>query len=410
MSVFVAIGGLALLILIHEAGHFFAARAVGMSPRRFYVGFPPALLKTTRNGIEYGLGAIPLGGYVKIPGMHRPAPADLDAYFGPALYQSPRLLPPVERIKRLVAQGELDEARGALPDLERAIREAKLPPNPERSAQRGVSELADALGTDAYWRQRTWKRLLVIGAGPGTNLLFAIVLLACVYMIGIPSDASRTVAKVEPGTPAARSGLREGDTIVAVNRVATFTFDDVRDAIRGSGGRPLVVSVVRKGRRYVELPPVRPQKTEGVYTLGFRPSAVRYKRYDPITAIGLAGKDTWFVTKAMGTWISHIASGSGHKEVSSPVGIVRESSKAVAVGLREYLQVLALISLSLALLNLLPLLPLDGGHIAFSIIEGVRGRAVGRAVYERVSAVGIALVLLLFFVGLSNDIGNIHGG
>jgi regulator of sigma E protease len=112
----------------------------------------------------------------------------------------------------------------------------------------------------------------------------------------------------------------------------------------------------------------------------------------------------------MGTWLSHIASGSGQKEVSSPVGIVRESSKAVAVGVREYLQVLALISLSLALLNMLPLLPLDGGHIAFSIIEGVRGRAVGRAVYERVSAVGIALVLLLFFVGLSNDIGNLHGG
>jgi regulator of sigma E protease len=72
--------------------------------------------------------------------------------------------------------------------------------------------------------------------------------------------------------------------------------------------------------------------------------------------------------------------------------------------------VLAIISLSLALLNLLPLLPLDGGHMAFSIVEGVRGRAVGRAVYERVSAVGIALVLLLFFVGLSNDIGNIRGG
>jgi regulator of sigma E protease len=410
MSVFVAIGGLALLILIHEAGHFFAARAVGMSPRRFYVGFPPALFKTTRNGIEYGLGAIPLGGYVKIPGMHRPAPADLDAYFGPALYESPRLLPAVERVKRLVAQGDFEEARAALPDLERTVREAKLPPNAERSAQRGLSELTDGLGTDAYWRQRTWKRLLVIAAGPGTNLVFAIVLLACVYMIGIPSDASRTVAKVDPGTPAARSGLREGDTIVAINRVATFTFDDVRDAIRGSGGKPLVLSVVRKGPRYVELRPVRPNKTEGVYVLGFRPSAVSYKRYDPATAIALAGKDTWFVTRAMGTWIGHIARGSGHQEVSSPVGIVRESSKAVAVGIREYLQVLALISLSLALLNLLPLLPLDGGHIAFSIIEGVRGRAVGRAVYERVSAVGIALVLLLFFVGLSNDIGNIHGG
>jgi regulator of sigma E protease len=217
------------------------------------------------------------------------------------------------------------------------------------------------------------------------------------------------VAKVEPNTPAAHAGLRSGDRIIGVNRVPAYTFDDVRDAIRGSDGKPLVVSVLRKGR-YLELPPARPKKTDGVYTLGFRPSAIRYTRYDPATATGLAARDTWLVTKAMGTWISHIASGSGHKEVSSPVGIVRESSKAVAVGLREYLQVLALISLSLALLNLLPLLPLDGGHIAFSIIEGVRGRAVGRGVYERVSAVGIALVLLLFFVGLSNDIGNIRGG
>jgi regulator of sigma E protease len=409
MSVFVAIAGLAVLILIHEAGHFFAARAVGMSPRRFYVGFPPALVKVTRNGIEYGLGAIPLGGYVKIPGMHRPAPADLDAHFGPALYESPRLLPPVERIKRLVAQGEFEEARAALPDLDEAIAAEKLSPTAQRSARRGLSELSDALGSDAYWRQRTWKRLAVIAAGPGTNLVFAIVLLACVYIIGIPSDASRVVEKVEPKTPAAHAGLHPGDRIVGINRVPTYTFDDVRDAIRGSGGKPLVVSVLRKGR-YLELRPARPQKTEGVYTLGFRPSAIRYKRYDPITAIGLAAKDTWLVTKAMGTWISHIASGSGQKEVSSPVGIVRESSKAVAVGIREYLQVLALISLSLALLNLLPLLPLDGGHIAFSIIEGARGRAVGRGVYERVSAVGIALVLFLFFVGLSNDIGNIRGG
>jgi regulator of sigma E protease len=409
MSVFVSIAGLAVLILIHEAGHFFAARAVGMSPRKFYVGFPPALLKTTRRGIEYGLGAIPLGGYVKIPGMHRPAPSDLDVHFGPALYESPRLLPPVERIKRLVAQGDFEEARAALPELERAVNEEELSAKAGRSADRGLSELAEALGSDAYWRQRTWKRLVVIAAGPGTNLVFAIALLAAVYMIGIPSDASRRVAKVEPKTPAAQVGLHPDDTIVGINRVPMYTFDDVRDAIRGSGGKPLVVSVVRNGR-YIELPSARPEKSNGVYTLGFRPSAIRYKRYDPITAFGLAGKDTWFVTKAMGTWLSHIASGSGQKEVSSPVGIVRESSKAVAVGVREYLQVLALISLSLALLNMLPLLPLDGGHIAFSIIEGVRGRAVGRAVYERVSAVGIALVLLLFFVGLSNDIGNLHGG
>jgi regulator of sigma E protease len=409
VSVLVAIFGLAFLILIHEAGHFLSARAVGMRPRRFYVGFPPALVKMTRNGIEYGLGAIPLGGYVKIPGMHRPAPSDLDLHFGPALYESPRLLPEVERVKRLVAQGNFEHARSELATLEQTIRETSLSANARKAAERGLSELGDALGSDAYWRQRTWKRLAVIAAGPGTNLLFAIALLAAVYMIGIPSDASRRVADVIPDSPAAVAGLRSGDTIVGLNRVPTYNFEDVRDAIRNSKGRPLVVSILRSGR-YVELRPVRPKEADGVYTLGFHPSAVRYTRYDPATAVGFAARDTWLVTKAMGTWLGNVVSGSGRKDVSTPVGIVQQSSKAVEVGYREYLQVLALISLSLALLNLLPLLPLDGGHMAFSIIEGLRGRAVGRAVYERVSAVGIALVLLLFFVGLSNDIGNIRGG
>ncbi|HEX3266535.1 MAG TPA: M50 family metallopeptidase [Gaiellaceae bacterium] len=409
MSLLVSIAGLAFLILIHEAGHFFTARAVGMRPRRFYIGFPPAVMKTTRNGIEYGLGAIPLGGYVKIPGMHRPAPSDLDVHFGPALYESPRLLPDVERVKRSVAQGDFASAGSPLRDLEHAVGEAPLSANARRAADRGLRELEDALGADAYWRQRTWKRLVVIAAGPGANLLFAIALLASVYMIGIPSDASRRVGDVIPGSPAATAGLKADDVIVGVNRVPTYDFKEVRDAIRKSDGQPLVISVLRDGN-YVELKPARPQKTDGVYTIGFHPSAVKYKRYGPIQAVGLAGKDTWLVTKAMGSWLTHVVSGSGRKEVSTPVGIVRQSSKAVEVGYREYLQVLALISLSLALLNLLPLLPLDGGHMAFSIIEGLRGRAVGRVVYERVSAVGIALVLLLFFVGLSNDIGNIRGG
>ena len=409
MSVLVAILGLALLILIHEAGHFFTARGVGMRPRKFYVGFPPALLKTNRNGIEYGLGAIPFGGYVKIPGMHRPAPSDLDVHFGPALYEEPRLLGDVERAKRLVAQGAFEEARQALATLEQALSHASLSGKARRAADRGLIELDDALGPDAYWRQRTWKRLAVIAAGPGANLVLAVVLLAVVYMLGIPSDASRKVGDVIPASPAAAAGLQADDRIIGVNRIPATDFTDVRDAIRNSNGKVLVLSVLRDGQ-YRELKPVRPTKTDGVYTLGFHPAAVRYRHYDPVHAFALAAEDTWLVTKAMGTWLGHIASGSGRKDVSTPVGIVQQSSKAVQLGWREYFQVLAIISLSLALLNLLPLLPLDGGHMAFSIVEGVRGRAVGRAVYERVSAVGIALVLLLFFVGLSNDIGNIRGG
>jgi regulator of sigma E protease len=410
MNVLVAILGLALLILIHEAGHFFTARAVGMRPRKFYIGFPPAILKTTRKGIEYGIGVIPFGGYVKIPGMHRPAPSDVDVHFGPALYEEPRLLGDVERVKRLVAAGAFDEARPALATLQQALESATLTPKARRAADRGIAELGDALGTDAYWRQRTWRRIAVIAAGPGTNLLFAVVLLAAVYMLGIPSDASRKVDNVVTGSPAAAAGLKAGDTIFGINGNATYTFDEVRNTIRNSNGKPLQLLVLRPGQAPVTLKPVKPKKQDGVYTLGFQPAAIRYRHYNPVQAFGLAAQDTWLVTKAMGTWLGHIANGSGRKEVSTPVGIVQQSSKAVSFGYREYLQVLAIISLSLGLLNLLPLLPLDGGHIAFSIVEGVRGRAVQRSVYERVSAIGIALVLLLFFVGLSNDIGNIRGG
>jgi regulator of sigma E protease len=102
--------------------------------------------------------------------------------------------------------------------------------------------------------------------------------------------------------------------------------------------------------------------------------------------------------------------GEGREEISSPVGISQTLAQSSERGIEDYLWVLGLISLSLALMNMLPLLPLDGGHIAFSLVEGIRGRAVAREVYERVSAVGIVLVVLLFFIGISNDVGRLDGG
>ena len=119
---------------------------------------------------------------------------------------------------------------------------------------------------------------------------------------------------------------------------------------------------------------------------------------------------SWSATTATLTFLPRLATGSGRKDVSSPVGIVDYSSQAAALTFTLFLQILGLISLSLAILNLLPLLPLDGGHILFSIVEGLRGRAVGREVYERVSAIGIALFLVLMFIGLSNDINRLGGG
>ena len=146
MNIFIAIIGLSLLVLVHEAGHFFSARAVGMSPRRFYVGFPPALAKVKRKGIEYGIGAVPLGGYVKIPGMHRPAPSDLSTFFGPALEEAPQLVAPIDRIKRKLDEGDMEGARGQLPALAEALQHVDVSRMARRSAEKGLNELADGLG------------------------------------------------------------------------------------------------------------------------------------------------------------------------------------------------------------------------------------------------------------------------
>ena len=126
MSIFIAIVGLGLLILIHEAGHFFVARGVGMNPRKFYIGFPPALVKKRRNGIEYGIGTIPLGGYVKIPGMHRPAAGDLDMHFGRAIGEEPALTSAVEALRRKLAASDYDGARAALAELGEEIQAVDL--------------------------------------------------------------------------------------------------------------------------------------------------------------------------------------------------------------------------------------------------------------------------------------------
>jgi regulator of sigma E protease len=401
MSWSVAVFGLAFLVLIHEAGHFFTARALGMRPRRFYIGFPPAIAKFTRNGIEYGIGAIPLGGYVKIPGMHRPVPSDLDAHFGPGLREAPELTASVERVKRKIERGEF-EPGPELDALETVVESVELSPGARKSAERGLSELSDGLGPDAYWRARTWKRVSVIFAGPGTNLVFTVVLLTIVFAFGV-RVATRTVQEVSPGSPADIAGLRAGDRIVGVDGKRLDEFEELFTHIQDSHGAVVHLEVERKGkRREISVAPTYYAGQN--WAIGFRPAA-RWERYSPGEAVGLALDRTWEVTKAIGNGMARLVTSEGRREISSPVGITQVSSQAVEADFRVYLQLLAFISLSLALLNLLPLLPLDGGHIAFSLVEGIRRRAVGREVYERVSIVGIALVLMLFFIGLSNDLG-----
>jgi regulator of sigma E protease len=411
MSIAIAILGLGLLVLIHEAGHFFASLAVGLRPRKFYVGFPPAIVRTRRKGIEYGIGMIPLGGFVSIPGMHRPIPHDAERRFSRAVSEVPELAGPVDRVKRALEGDDLAAALAALDELESELRGRTLSPGALAVAEKGLTELRDGLGPDAYWKAPTWKRLVAIAAGPAANIVLAIILFTFLFM-SVSGRATSTVAVVYPeltegsgvASPAKKIGLQPGDRIVLIDGIRVKA-GDIADTIAASEGRPMVFTVMRDGQE-LQLGPVSAQSVDqdGRYRLGL---SLKGTGLGLIAATRRAFWVTGIVAKEIVRGLGRLITSEGRKEVSSPIGITQASSEAVEQGTERYLWVVGLISLSLALLNLLPLLPLDGGHILFALLEGARGRALRREIYERVSVVGLAIVLLLFFVGISNDIGRL---
>ena len=388
MGLVAAIVGLALLVMIHEAGHFIAARAVGMTPRKFYVGFGPPIAKTTRGGVEYGIGSIPLGGYVKIPGMNRPSPGDLAATL--PLDKRERLQPDLARLDAAIERGDDSGAIAVIAEL-----------RPELGDSRVLQELEWSLAPDAYWRQATWRRLVAIFAGPAVNLVFAFLLFASLFVVATTRDTN-VVGQVLAKSPAAHAGLQEGDRILRIDGAAVKP-SQIPAHIRGTAGRPFRVVVDRHGRR-VTVGPVRARLTQGAYRIGIAIEA----RTGPGESIPAAALDsvqlTWAVTADTVRGIGHLTTGRDTDQVSSSVGIVRVSAQAWRQGVRDFLFVLGLISLALALLNLLPVLPLDGGHIVIALVEKLRGRTFQQAVYMRYTVVGLALFAVLMYFGLRNDL------
>jgi len=402
----VVVVGLLLLVFLHELGHFTVALAVGMRPRSFYVGFPPAVVKVKRRGITFALGAIPLGGYVRIPGVQRPAAGDVTVLTANALREDPSLSGPVQRLRRALDADDYTTAREELPELARAIEGASLSAGARRSAERAVREIDEGTGPDAYWRQSTWRRVAMFAAGPAMNVLVAFVLFYIVFATGAPtSTPNAVVADVRKGTPAATAGLKRDDRIVAVSGRPASSFDAISSRIRASRGKPITVTVVRRGHRLT----LGPQRTipsgQGYYIWGFSPGYTSVS-HSPTASARLAARENWRVfTGTIGAFAGLLHS-KERQQVSGPVGIVRQSEVALHLGINYYLEILGLISMSLAIFNMLPLLPLDGGHILFSIIEGVRRRALAREVYERVSVAGLMLIGLIWIIAISNDLGS----
>jgi regulator of sigma E protease len=349
--------GFSLLIVLHEAGHFVAAKATGMRVERFFLFFPPKLASVKRGETEYGIGAIPAGGFVKITGMN--------------------------------------------PDEE-------LPPE---VAARG------------YYRQPVWKRIVVIGAGPAVNIVLAFAIL---YFLALGGEQpSQTVEKVFAKTPAAAAGLKPGDEVLAIDRSRYLNHDG---ETRAEGFRnevashrcageqvdgcraatPAILTVKRDGEtREIAVVP-RYDAAEGQALVGLRYGTEPAHR-GAGEAASRAADLMWLVASRTVTVFSRLFEEERRKEVSGVVGVSAVANETIDLSTERSLALLAIVSLSLGLINLFPFLPLDGGHIFWSLVEKVRGRPVPFRVMERAGALGFVLVIMLFFIGLSNDIGRLTG-
>jgi regulator of sigma E protease len=418
MSYVVAIVGLLFLVFVHELGHFSAAKAVRMRALRFMVGFPPAIATKQIGETEYGLGAIPLGGYVKIPGMLRPEPDDLYPVED-VLERSERLTTDqatdigtaVDVVKSDLTRGRWDAARDDLPGVSRALQAAgdALTEAERRRCERAVERIAEGLDPRSYWRSSRPRRLAAIGAGPAANVLACFVILTGVAIFGRPEEVIvPRVHAVFAKTPAAASGLRAGDQLLSVNG-SSSSVNAIRSAIERSRGGLVRVTVRRDGR-VVRLTPVHSTKQEGTYKLGFEFGVRITSRGHPVLAAPrLAWDDMWRLTTGTLGAIGDVVTPQGRSQLHSAVGIVSVSADEVHRGAGYYLTILAYVSLSLAIFNLLPFLPLDGGHIFLIGLEKLRGRMVSRVTFERISVFGIALMLVVFAIGLQNDLGSLIG-
>jgi regulator of sigma E protease len=219
--------------------------------------------------------------------------------------------------------------------------------------------------------------------------------------------ATTTVQGVQTGSPAERMGLKPGDVVISAQGTPVTTSDAVRAAISSSQS---VTLTVRRDGAMRTLGPARPRAVEGRRLLGFVFDVRREGTLDfaLVHSGQLAGEELWLVTKGTAIALKDLVWGGDRSNVTGVVGIVQQQSSAVDEGL--YLEQVAWLSLSLAIFNLLPFLPLDGGHVLFALIEKLRRKPLSRELYERVSLGGIAVFLILFLVVLQQDVGRILDG
>lgn len=370
VNVLVFIGILIVLVVLHELGHMIVAKLCGMRVERFSVFFGKPIWSFRRGETEYGIGWLPAGGYVKITGMTRE-----------------------ELVHRTY-----DPHTGAV------LTEVEEPPEVQARA---------------YCNATTPRKIATIFAGPAANVLVAVLAFAIAFWIGLAQfGSSNVVQQVEKGSPAQTAGLQPGDRILGIGSVTVTDGDPkpLRAQIESSVGRPITVRIERRGEKLVLEGTPRPDAGNpaiGRLGFGFDPNGRRLadERFGFFGGLREAVQFTGFLTKEQVKALGKLfVDEKTRSEVSSVVGIGATYNDVAGSGMGRIFQFVGILSLILAIMNLLPLLPLDGGHIVFAIAEALRRRPLGIGLFQRASAVGIVIVLFLFVYAVNNDISRFTGG
>ncbi|MBN7772130.1 RIP metalloprotease RseP [Clostridium aminobutyricum] len=329
MTIIYALIMFCILVMVHEGGHFIAAKSVGVKVNEFAVGMGPILLKKVKGETRYSIRLFPIGGFCAM-------------------------------------EGEDDDS------------------DDERS----------------FGRKPLWAKAIIIVAGAFMNLLLAVVILACsIYYIGIPTTVIGEFSEI---SPAREAGLSVGDKIVAIEQYKIKDWNDITTAISSQTDDTVSITVERDNKALTYTMQLAAEEATGRKIVGITPDVSRSVG----SAIVTGGKATWHMTVSMVDVIGQLVTGEvSAKELTGPIGITVAVSDSVKYGFIYVANLAALISLNLAIVNMLPFPALDGGRLVFLIIRKVTGRAITDEIEGRIHFVGIMLLFGLMIYVTWQDIG-----
>ncbi len=342
---------LGVLIFVHELGHFIVARMLGVGVEKFSLGFGPRILGRKIGTTDYRISAIPLGGYVKMVG------------------EAP--------------DAELDDSQVAI----------------------------------SFSHKSLLKRSLIVLAGPASNVLLSVVIFfAFLQISGLPIIKPE-VGEVQEGMPAQEAGILPGDYIVAVDGRPVTQWDEMAELIKESGGRPLSFEVLRN--EIAVLVKVVPRLTSSQnvfgenidkYVIGITPSgAFTVVRLNPLQAMARGVSETWRVAEVTVLGIGKILTGavSAKKALGGPIMIAQIAGEHAKTGVASLIAFIAVLSVTLGIINLLPIPVLDGGHLLFFLIEAVSRRPPNLKMREVAQQVGLFVLMAIMMYVIYNDISRI---